>query len=316
MWRLGARAVASWWVRFGITAAILAYLSATLDLRAAAAAVLRVDRGYLALVLALVAIDRAVMILRWVMLLRASGIQIATSQAASIFLISSFVGSFLPAGIGGDAARAVGLARAAATGSDAVASVGVDRILGIVSLVLLGVAGLLLWVPAGGADPRVFVVALLLAAASASAFWMDRLVRLLLPQRWHSWAAVALAMRVGDAVGRYRARPGVLVRVLVWSLVVQVLRVGQAYFLGLGLGLTVPFGYYLVFMPVGLLMLLLPISISGFGLPQGVIVWLLQPVGVPEELSFALATLIVLTGLAGNLPGLILWLWRRDSAPV
>ena len=41
-----------------------------------------------------------------------------------------------------------------------------------------------------------------------------------------------------------------------------------------------PFRYYLLFMPIGLLMLLLPISVSGFGLPQGVIVWLLRPLGV------------------------------------
>ena len=61
-------------------------------------------------------------------------------------------------------------------------------------------------------------------------------------------------------------------------------------------------------MPVGLLMLLLPLSVSGFGLPQGVIVWLLRPLGVPDAQSFALSTLIVLSGLAGNLPGALLYL--------
>ena len=40
--------------------------------------------------------------------------------------------------------------------------------------------------------------------------------------------------------------------------------------------------------------------------------WLLRPLGVPDEQSFALSTLIILTGLAGNLPGLLLWL-RRDQ---
>jgi hypothetical protein len=95
---------------------------------------------------------------------------------------------------------------------------------------------------------------------------------------------------------------------------VQLLRITQAYLLGVGLGIAVPFRYYLLFMPVGLLMLLLPVSISGFGVPQGVIVWLLRPMGVPDEASFALSTLIVLTGLAGNLPGLLLWLRRsRDQ---
>jgi hypothetical protein len=38
---------------------------------------------------------------------------------------------------------------------------------------------------------------------------------------------------------------------------------------------------------------------------------MLRPVGVPDEASFALSTLIVLTGLAGNIPGLLLWL-RQD----
>jgi hypothetical protein len=42
-------------------------------------------------------------------------------------------------------------------------------------------------------------------------------------------------------------------------------------------------------------------------------VWLLNPMGVPHAQSFALSTLIVLTGLAGNLPGLLLWLRQRRT---
>ena len=78
---------------------------------ASARAIAAIDLRYLALVLGLVAIDRAVMILRWVLLLRASGIAITTRDAARLFLVSSFVGSFLPAGVGADAARAYGLSR-------------------------------------------------------------------------------------------------------------------------------------------------------------------------------------------------------------
>jgi hypothetical protein len=121
-------------------------------------------------------------------------------------------------------------------------------------------------------------------------------------------------LRVGEAVSRYRGRGTVLGHVMIWSFAVQVLRIVQAYLLGLGLGIAVPFRYYLFFMPIGLLMLLLPISISGFGLPQGAIVWLLRPMGVADEQSFALSTLIVLTGLAGNLPGLVLWMRTRPGA--
>jgi uncharacterized protein (TIRG00374 family) len=297
--------------RLLVTAAILAYLTATIDMRAAARAVVAVDRAYLLAVLVLVAVDRIVMILRWVLLLRASNVPVTARRAAKIFLVSSFVGSFLPAGVGGDAARAWGLTRATSEGSEALASVLVDRLLGILSLAAMGMVGLLVWNPPEGADWRIAVVIAVLLGVCAATFWADRLARTLLPNRIHGGRLTGRVLRAIDAVSRYRGRGATLAHVMSWSLVVQLLRIMQAYLLGLGLGIAVPFRYYLLFMPVGLLMLLLPISVSGFGLPQGVIVWLLRPVGVPDERSFALSTLIVLTGLAGNLPGL--WLWLRQK---
>ena len=100
--------------------------------------------------LALVAIDRAVMILRWILLLRASGIPISTGEAMRLFLVSSFVGSFLPAGIGADAARAYGLSRDCGDrAATRVASVAVDRLLGVLSLVVMAVVGVLAWAPEG-----------------------------------------------------------------------------------------------------------------------------------------------------------------------
>lgn len=309
------RAAASSIVRLVVTAGILAYLASRIDMAAAARAVVAIDPRYLTAVLLLVALDRAVMILRWVLLLRASGVRVTAAHAASIFLVSSFVGSFLPAGIGGDAARAWGLARVTSDGSEALASVAVDRLLGILSLVAMGLAGLLAWSPANGSDWRTAAGVGVLVAVCCAAFWADRLARAIVPQHLHEGPLTRRLLRLSDAVSRYRGRGGVLAHVMAWSIVVQLLRITQAYLLGLGLGLSVPFRYYLLFMPVGLLMLLLPISVSGFGLPQGVIVWLMRPMGVADEQSFALSTLIVLTGLAGNLPGLWLWLRQRREIP-
>ena len=300
------------WVRLAITAFILIYLARDIDFGAAGLAVLRVDRGYLALVLFLVACDRAVMILRWVLLLRASGVAISAREAARIFLVSSFVGSFLPAGIGGDMARAYGLSRATSDSSEALASVAVDRVLGILALVAMGAVGLVV-TASGLTDWRVTAAVGLLAGASLALFWADRVVESFLPLSLREQRLGVRIRALASALSRYRARSGTVAHVFAWSLSVQLLRIVQAYFLGLGLGLTPAFRYYLVFMPIGLLMLLLPVSISGFGLPQGVIVWLMRPLGVADEQSMALSTLIVLTGLAGNLPGLFLWLRGRRA---
>ncbi len=302
----------SFWVRAGLTVAILVYLLRQVDAGDAMRAILHADPRALAMVGALVLLDRAVMIWRWILLLRASGTAIDTATASRIFLISSFVGSFLPAGVGGDAARAYALGQRTSRRGAAVASVAVDRILGVVAIALMGAIGVAFYM-GRHADPQIRVAAITSAVAvlvgSVAAVWADRWLRWL-PRAWHDWTPVRLPLRIADAMAAYRGTPRALVRVFALSVLVQVLRILQAYGLGLGLGLTVPFAYYLVFMPIGLLMLLLPISISGFGLPQGVIMWLLRPVGVPDELSLALATLIVLSGLFGNLPGAWLYLKR------
>ncbi len=299
-------------VRLAITVAILAYLATRIDMGEAARATASVSTQHLVLVLAMVAVDRLVMILRWVLLLRASGNPISTGDAARLFLVSSFVGSFLPAGIGADAARAYGLSRENTSASEALASVAVDRLLGILSLVLMALIGLVAWAPEGQLNDRLAAAIVAAFMACMAVFFANEWLRWFIPADRQGGFVIGRILRLTDAVGRYRHHRHVLAHVLLWSIIVQVLRITQAYVLGLGLGMTVPFTYFLLFMPLALLLLLLPISISGFGAPQAGIVWLLQPMGVPDIQSLALSTLIVLTGLAGNLPGLFLWM-RKSS---
>jgi uncharacterized membrane protein YbhN (UPF0104 family) len=294
-----------------LTIAILGYFASRIDMREAGLAILRLDPGAAAIVLALLVVDRAVMVWRWLLLLKSSDTNVSPGAAARIYLISSFVGSFLPAGVGADAVRAYTLGRQTRENSEAVASVAVDRLLGMTSIVTIGLAGVIFW--ARRADPGLLQPALILsvltAGLAAGLLWADHVLRAVLPQTWQASSPGRRMRRLADAVGRYRGRQGVLASVLVLSIGVQVLRVLEAYVMGRGIGIGVGFAYYLVFMPVGLIMLLLPISVSGFGLPQGAIVWMLRPQGVPDPQSFALSTLIVLSGLVGNLPGV--WLYVR-----
>lgn len=308
-----ARILRSTAFRVLVTAAILAFLLRDVDLGDTAAAVLRLDPSWFILTLLLVAIDRAVMVVRWQMLLRSAGVVLPAGSAVRIFLVSSFVGSFLPAGVGGDASRAYAVATRTDRGADAVASVAIDRLLGLVAIVLVGALGLTGWaqhLPAS-ARLRLTAAAAVVVLGCAAALWMDRLVRRGLPSRSAQSGWGRRLVKLGDAVGMYRQRHATLWAVFALSIAVQAVRVLQGYTLGRGMGIAVGLDYYLVFMPVGLLLMLLPVSISGFGLPQGAIVWMLEPVGVPAAEAFALSTLIVLLGLVGNLPGAFLYLGRK-----
>jgi hypothetical protein len=117
--------------------------------------------------------------------------------------------------------------------------------------------------------------------------------------------------RFADALAVYRRHPGVLWRVASLSLAVQAVRISLAWAIGAGLGIDVPFKYYWVFMPLNILVILVPLSLGGFGLPQGAMVWSLRPLGVAPTEAFLLSLLFVLAGVVGNLPGAVIYLSGR-----
>ena len=306
------RVVRSFWFRALLSAAVLVYLLARLDWREAGAVLVAVDPWYF---LAAVLVDagaRAMMISRWVVLLRSSGATVSVWDTARIFFVSSFIGTALPTG-GADVTRAYALSRHTDDGRGALASVAVDRLLGIAALMTLAVVGL---TRASTDDiqplgPLVAGLSVATVGMATAAFWADRVVRLVLPTRTQQTTLGHWLVDTADHVARYRERRGILAAVFGQSLVVQGLRILEVFLLGTGLGLDVGLGYYLIFMPIGLLAFMLPISIAGIGVPQGVIVWLLRPAGVPDARSFALSTLVVLLGVLGTLPGLYLRLRAR-----
>ena len=270
-----------------------------------------------AAVLVLLAIDRAVMVWRWIILLRARGADVTTKSATWIYLVSSFVGGFLPAGVGADAARAFTLTQRTARGSEAVASVAVDRLFGLLSIVVMGVVGAVVAGRQMDGMPRFLLplTAIAVVCGSVAMLWADRVMAAVVPGAVQASGLGRRLMRLADAVSQYREHRGALASVALLSISVQVLRIVQAYLLGRGIGIDVPFSVYLLFMPIALIALLLPISISGIGAPQGIIVWLLGPAGVPQPQALALSTLIVLSGIVANLPGAWLYLRAARLAP-
>ena len=129
------------WVRIVITAAALALILRKVDAGETMRALGRLRAGPVLIVLGLLALDRAVMVWRWVILLRATRQSITPGAAVRIHLVSSFIGNFLPAGVGADVARVYSVRQQTASGSGAAASVAVDRLFGLLSIGFVGLLG-------------------------------------------------------------------------------------------------------------------------------------------------------------------------------
>jgi hypothetical protein len=113
--------------------------------------------------------------------------------------------------------------------------------------------------------------------------------------------------RVAEAIQRYSAHHAQLAKVLVCSVGVQVLRILQAYYLGRGLGIDAPLATYFAFLPLILLVMLLPVTVSGLGTGQAAFLWFFARADVSAAAAFALSMLFIGLGIIGNLPGGILY---------
>lgn len=305
------RLVASRAARLVVAVALTAYLLWQHDLSAIAGAAIRADWRWIAFACGLVLLDRALMAVRWILLLRpVTSAPVPRAALLRVFFVSSFVGTFLPAGIGGDAARAYGVTRHDVAASAAVVSVALDRALGVIGLLLVGFVSALAFesaVPAGvwwvltigGAAS--LVLAAVIYSESAGAI-LARAVALAPGERLPRAAG-----RVLTALRSYRHHPSLLTAVLAASVGVQLLRTLQAWALGQSLGLDVPMGVYFVAVPMCVLVMQIPVTINGLGTGQAAFLWTFGPSGVAGPDALALSILFVALGLVGNLPGGLLY---------
>jgi glycosyltransferase 2 family protein len=271
---------------------------------------------WIAAAVALVAIDRALMAYRWIVLIRAVAERVPLPIVLRIFFVSTFVGTFLPS-VGGDAVRAMSLARHGASAADATASVAMDRLLGVWSLLLVACASL--WgAQAATRDPGVLFTLAVTAAAcgiagliifsDSAAAALGRLIGALPGERVRHASGHLL-----EAMRRYRHSWRALASVTLGSVVVQLLRIIQAFCLGMALGIGAAPTIYFALVPIILLIMLVPVTVNGLGTSQLAFVWMFGTIGVPESQAFALSVMFVALGVVGNLPGGLIYAFGGEA---
>ncbi|HYT68202.1 MAG TPA: lysylphosphatidylglycerol synthase transmembrane domain-containing protein [Vicinamibacterales bacterium] len=291
-----------------LTALVFYWSNPSRILAAAAGA----DWRWILAAVGLVLVDRTLMAMRWIDLLVAltPGTRPPLGAVLRVFFVSSFVSNFVPS-VASDMYRAYALSRYDVHLAESTASVLMDRALGVLSVVLVGAAALPV---AGNIAERgqlVFWIAVVfgVCAVAAAVVFSERaagIVRAIassIPAAPLRRAAETLT----DAVRRYAAHHGEMARVLALSVIVQIIRVLQAWCLGVALGIQLPLVFYFVFIPVIVLIMQLPVTINGVGTTQAAFYWLFLPQGAPAPPVFALSVLFLALGIVGTLPGGLLY---------
>jgi uncharacterized membrane protein YbhN (UPF0104 family) len=255
-------------------------------------------------------------VLRWDGLLRERGLALRASFLARSYLVGRFAAAFTPSTAGLDLVRALDVGRAVARPALSASVVAVEKAVGVLGLACV-CAGLALFggdvLPRG---PSLLIAGLAALGALAGLAILARPARLaallrVLPRRVLPGVR-ARATSVLDALPTGGLAPRTLLRAVLFGLAGHLCV--SAVFVATGRALGVP-ASDVALLVVGnaiVVATLLPISISGVGVREGVAVVLLARVGV----SATDATLIALLGyLTGQLPALLGGLLTLAPAP-
>ena len=296
-------------VRLVVSVGILAYLVTMFDWPRVGAMLARVRYAYLwpAPFLLLAAIGFAA--LRWRILLRRFDVDLGLRESFLYYLIGGFYGIVMPGVIGGDLVR---VAWCAAARRASLAEVGlsalIERICGVLALLLIGslAVGLLPEEVAGqlGADvTRGLVVLAAVVCTGIAMLWLGMrwLVPLASGGAVHRWRAVRLALRLLTRL--HRIPLGTLAVVLILSACFQVPDIVASFCLARAIHIDVSLGVLFVIFPIVYIATVLPISLGGLGVREGVLAYLLTRLGVAPSDAVMFSFMVYLNRVVVSLTG-------------
>lgn len=249
---------------------------------------------------------------QWHVLLGAGGIDLPFSRTFKLYFVGLFFNNFLPANVGGDAVKIYDVSRIGNDPHQVFAITLLDRIIGITGLCLLAIAASLVLHGKGSIENlNLYILIFAGCITPVIALTLNRRLsgavkRLFGMITW--WGLGSRFQSVFDHLGSFRRLRFLLLKLTMLAILVQFMRVATHVAVGGALG--IPFTpetslSFFVFIPLLGLLMILPISINGLGVREGMGVILFTQIGLLEEqallVEFITYVIMVLVSLLGGL---------------
>lgn len=245
------------------------------------------DKAILSLLLLAIflnVVERFELTYKWNLLIKVRGIVVKFARLFWINSIGSFLGLFLPSSLGTDVVRGYYLVKNNSERSVSISSVFVDRVLGLISLLLLGLVSLLF---AGNLvskfDLNLYLVVLtIITLVFVYIFQRNETKKILelLYLKLKQHRIIEYAMKLHGSILEYKKYPKTLLLSFALTILVQVTRVLTYYAIALAFDVRISIVYFFLFVPLIMIVMMLPITIGGLGLREGTFVAFFTMVGI------------------------------------
>jgi glycosyltransferase 2 family protein len=296
------------YLRFGSSLLLISWLLHSIDFNQVWKPITHTGWIYLLVFFIVINIDRALMAYKWCILLKAKGTSFPFMDALRGYYFATFWGIFLPSTVGGDTVRVLRTAKQVESSKDIVSSVIMERVLGaltalMVAVVCLGVAFVSLDVFDWRIEAGLFFLFLVFTGLVFASFhdrllvWLDSKSAF---ERVGLWGKLA---RVYGSYREYRNHHGALLRFMAWSALEQCVPSIGVYLTAHALGRDVSFLYCLILVPLIMTLTKLPLSLDGYGVREGLYVYLFALVGVANTDAFIIGLVSHVIANLSLLPG-------------
>ena len=297
-------------LQLAVTVACLALLWQLADGERALRYLAAANPLWMAAALAALTLQTVFSALRWRLTAQRLGIVLDRREALGEYYLSQLVNQLLPGGVLGDAGRAI-RARAQAGLLASGQAVLFERLAGQIALFLVFAAGLAgtLTVPGGFEVPPLLLPPLALALLTAPGLWLlwERAPSDPRPGHVSPFPARALpaAAAFVGAFLRAVASPGVRGRQFALSLGTALCNIAAFACCAAAVGLMLAPPAAQVLVPLILFSMLIPVTLSGWGLREGTAAALLPLAGATGPEALAASVAFGLAFLVASLPGLL-----------
>jgi len=255
------------------------------------------------------------MALRWKWLLAAQDVIDRFWWLTRSYFVSYTAGQVLPTSIGGDAVRIFEISkRHPGRSGDLTAIVVIERGLGGAATVFLGAIGFVLAIGHYDVSAYLWIEGLFVfGTLLLLVLFFSRSARPHLARLRPIAAKFRLARPLRsfyDGVHHYRGQPGLMIKVFVFTTVIQAVRILSIWASCKAVGIDLGPRIYYVMGPLFFLVLLVPFTLNGFAVREAFFVSFLGSVGVDPDAAFAAGFLFFLVTVALAAPGAVILLWE------
>jgi len=300
-------------VKFLISGGILWFLLSRIGWESVFKNLSHAHLGYIACGVILLLLQFPILAAAWRVCLRFHDRDIPYLTLLRISTISLFFNQVAPASSGGIVARTALINQIGVDLGKAFNSVVLDRICNVLGLMIIVFFSLFLFYYyqiAGVAMVAPLILLIFLGSAIGILIAIKAETLLSNHSEKTPWRQI---LWMTSHLRLFLTNKPILIKAVSYNLLWHVLSVAALFFCALALGIEVGLIAFLASAPVALFLALIPISVAGWGVREGVLVTLLGLVGVEGSHALTLSLTFGVLLLATRLTGIIPWMTQAQS---